>query len=77
MPFVAKCKNCGYITHGNTRPLLNICMEEHDSESHKDTNKGGWTITIFSAVAYTQLVRNMKNPKFWQTIRSLNKIPVF
>ena len=75
MPFMAKCRNCGYITWANTKRFLKVLMRWHDSDSHKaydseDFDFCTWVITKISWDTYSQVSVASKNSAFWKAIRT-------
>jgi len=75
MPFMAKCRICGYIVFANSRRFLEMFMEQHDSESHKvydsrDFDFNSWVVVRLTWGVYTQLCIASKNPAFWRAIRT-------
>lgn len=84
VPFIAKCVSCGYILMANTKPMLNVDMEEHDRRSHKcfdsrDFEFCTWRIAVLTHAQYYMVLKASENPAFWRIIRSSPKIvnPLF
>ncbi len=75
MPFVAKCRNCGYILWAYTRTLLNMLMKWHDSESHKtcdseDFDFCSWVILRVTHEQLRDINVASKSPAFWKALRT-------
>jgi len=67
MPFTARCVRCGYVVMANTRKMLDILMDEHDSQSHKGLDEV-WNITVITHIDYAMLVKASKLSAFWNAI---------
>jgi len=77
MPFVSRCVRCGHIELARTRPILDICMEEHDRKSHRDQSGDHslWTIIVISHSVFYRFQGLSGSPAFWRAIRQ--KVPCF
>jgi len=70
MPFTARCIRCGFVVLANTRKMLNVHMEDHDSDSHKDKLDSRWTIAVLSHTDYGMLLNVSKLSAFWNALLS-------
>jgi len=70
MPFTARCIRCGYVVLANTRRMLNLQMEDHDSVSHKHELDSRWTIAVLSHIEYGMLLNVSKLSAFWSALLS-------
>jgi len=77
MPFVARCRRDGHIEMARTRPILDICMDEHDIKSHRDRSGEHtlWTIVVVSHSVFYNLQKLSQTSAFWRAIRQ--KFPCF
>jgi hypothetical protein len=76
MPFLAKCKRCGWIAPPcKKREFLAIVQKEHDIESHNDpyseeTDFCTWNTAVISTIDYNGIIQAMKDTRFWRAIRT-------
>jgi len=69
LPFVARCRRCGHIETAMTRDVINICIEEHDLDSHVFHDRDQWTVAIVSNADFYMIQRLSKISTFWAAQR--------
>jgi len=70
MPFLFRCRKCGYIIVDNFKPLFLMKVAEHMRKSHRNKYdpKKDIFITVIPNSIYEMYIIHSKNPKFWDAI---------